>query len=102
MQVSLEDQKAWGIAYRIPHTQKFTISIRSALQCVNLRLFVLFHEIGHVKLGHLEGYRRLHCDQDIKEEEADRWAFGTMKMTDPICKKCAIFRSKICLKGHVF
>jgi len=69
------------------------------LQCVHKILFVLFHELGHVKLGHLHNRAYGALRDDFQETEADRWAFEQLGMTE-ICQRCINTSSKICLKGE--
>lgn len=112
--VTFEDLRgeAYGIAGRDREKKSYWISIdNTRLICPYQILFVLFHEVGHIRHNHLEGsiYLRSPLPRDKKEKEAHQWAFKQTGLLDNTgkpkegyreCFECLRLLSTKCLKGR--
>lgn len=92
-----ELEKKWGRVCACRSKEVYRIFIDpAAMDCPHKALYVLFHEIGHVKLGHLLP-RENKPEKDVMERDADRFAYSAMK----ICFRCWVCmetRSNQCVK----
>jgi hypothetical protein len=100
----------FGEVHRRKSVEQYRILIdRERLSCPYSIIFTLFHEVGHVALGHL-GYMKKHYEenQGTAEAEVDDWAFYRMGLIDAggqvkeehrLCYECHKTRSMACLKG---
>lgn len=107
------DGAAYGLVWKNQETNYYVIVINeSRLICPYQTLFVLYHEIGHVKHNHLEDsiYLRSPVPKDRKEREASMWAFREMGMVDDFgwpkqankeCCECIRMLSTQCLKEEI-
>jgi len=99
----------FGEVHRRKSVEQYRILIdRAKLPCPYSVIFTLFHELGHIALGHL-GYMKKHYEenQNAAEAEVDSWAFSRMGLIDEhgqvkeehkLCYKCHRTRSLVCLK----
>jgi len=98
-----------GEVHRRKSVEQYRILIdREKLSCPYSVIFTLFHEVGHIALGHL-GYMKKHYEenQNAAEAEVDGWAFHRMGLMDKhgqvkeehkFCYECHKTRSLVCLK----
>jgi len=94
-----------GIVSKLGNDSYRILLDRRTLPCPDQVLFVLYHEIAHVILGHCDlGKQGL-----IEEAEADGWAYkekgvldsdGFIKQGQELCFECMKMRSQTCLKGY--
>lgn len=83
---------------------------RRKLQCPTQMLYILFHEIAHINMGHLDCGKISHLMYSQHEYQADKWATEGMHMLNvdgsidlsenaPHCFPCCQFRRSFCSKN---
>ena len=100
-----------GLAQKRQSVEAYRILIdKDKLACPYRILATLFHEIGHIVLGHLQLEYRYYADSPVKlakEREADRFAFEKLGIVDGYgrpfikykdCYNCIATKSENCLK----
>ncbi|MBN2468016.1 MAG: hypothetical protein JXD19_07680 [Deltaproteobacteria bacterium] len=100
----------FGLAQKRKGAQIYRILIdKEQLACIYREFFTFFHELAHICLGHLEltGYANDSVKKQLKEGEADLWAWEQMGILDKkggpkpkyqVCYNCMAMRSPHCLR----
>ncbi len=110
--VYFNDKGKLGAVFRFRGETGFRIEIdHTSLECVHHKLFVFFHELGHIVLGHGDNGNILkngpeHLTRE-REDEANAWALneigrldskGRVKPESAQCVGCMVKAAEIYLK----
>ncbi len=107
------EQGPLGAVFRFKGEAAFRIEIDAArLECVHQKLFVFFHELGHIVLGHCNTGNILKNGPEHlargREDEANTWALnemgsldsgGRVKPGDAHCVGCTVKATGIQIKS---
>ena len=101
-------EERYGVAYLWGTSEFYILLDQDKLPCPHRLLFVFYHEVAHIKLGHLTSRRNV--GEIMREAESDDWAYkkmgifdeeGQVKQEWEICFDCITMKARACLKGLI-